>query len=45
VKELLLQQGFDFIRTDDKDFIIAFDAEMNKLGYTCIGNGIAGAGI
>lgn len=42
MKELLSQQEFDFIKTDDKDFIISFDNEMNKLGYTCdstIGNG------
>lgn len=38
MKETLSQQEFDFIKTNDKEFIIAFDDEMKKLGYTCADN-------
>ena len=42
MKNLLKDETYGFIKTDDKDFIIAFDDEMNRLGYTCnknIGDG------
>lgn len=42
MKEILAKQEFGFMKEEDKEFILAFDAEMEKLGYTC-GNE-AGAG-
>lgn len=38
MKEVLSQQTFDFVKSCDKDFIVAFDDEMNTLGYTCGGS-------
>lgn len=35
MKELLKNESYNFISLKDKKFIIAFDHEMNKLGYTC----------
>jgi len=34
VKNLLSQNEYDFISGENKAFIIAFDAEMEQLGYT-----------
>jgi len=34
VKNLLLQNEYDFISRENKTFIIAFDIEMERLGYT-----------
>ena len=42
MKNLLEEAAYDFISSIDKGFIIAFDDEMNRLGYTCnknIGDG------
>lgn len=42
MKSLLQNETYNFIKADDKDFIIAFDREMKRLGYTCnksIGDG------
>ena len=42
MKEILSRQEFNFVNAHDKEFIIAFDNEMKKLGYTCnnnVGNG------
>ena len=33
--EPLYSDKFDFISVQDKNFIIAFDDEMRKIGYTC----------
>jgi len=38
MKGLLAKKNFDFMKPEDKDFIISFDTEMNKLGYTSGGN-------
>lgn len=34
MKNLLLQNEYDFISRENKTFIIAFDIEMERLGYT-----------
>lgn len=34
MRGLLSQNEYDFISENNKDFIIAFDAEMERLGYT-----------
>lgn len=42
MKNLLEDVAYSFVCSKDKEFIVAFDAEMNKLGYTCnqtIGDG------
>ncbi len=42
MKHLLEDVAYSFVCSKDKEFIVAFDAEMNKLGYTCnqtIGDG------
>lgn len=42
MKSLLKEETYNFISSEDKEFIAAFDAEMNRLGYTCnktIGDG------
>ena len=39
---LLKDEAYSFVSSEDKEFIVAFDAEMNRLGYTCnqtIGDG------
>jgi hypothetical protein len=33
MNEILKQERFDFISSDDKSFILGFTDEMNKLGY------------
>lgn len=35
MKSVLKAEAYSFIRDVDKDFIVAFDAEMSRLGYTC----------
>lgn len=35
MKNLLEDVAYSFVCSKDKEFIVAFDAEMNKLGYTC----------
>lgn len=42
MKNLLEDEAYSFVCSKDKEFIVAFDAEMNRLGYTCnqtIGDG------
>jgi hypothetical protein len=42
MKDILKEERFNFISPNDKAFIVAFDDEMVKLGYTCgdkIGSG------
>jgi len=42
MKTLLKDEAYGFVKDRDKDFIIAFDSEMERLGYTCdnsIGDG------
>ncbi len=42
MRDLLEDAAFRFIRSEHKNFIVAFDDEMNRLGYTSggtIGNG------
>lgn len=42
MKNLLKEETYSFVSPKDKEFIVAFDAEMNRLGYTCnktIGDG------
>lgn len=42
MKDLLKDEAYDFVSPGDKEFIVAFDTEMNRLGYTCsqtIGDG------
>ncbi len=42
IKELMKDEEYGFINKTDKDFIVAFDDEMSRLGYTSngkIGNG------
>lgn len=42
MKDLLEDKTYSFVNSKDKEFITAFDAEMNRLGYTCnqtIGDG------
>lgn len=42
MKNLLKREEYRFVCSEDKEFIVAFDAEMNRLGYTCnktIGDG------
>lgn len=34
MKDLLKEEAYDFVSSKDKEFIIAFDAEMDRLGYT-----------
>lgn len=34
MKEILKDEAYSFVSSKDKEFIIAFDAEMNRLGYT-----------
>lgn len=35
MKALLKEEAYDFVGAGDKEFIAAFDAEMERLGYTC----------
>jgi hypothetical protein len=42
VKELLQEEKFNFIPKSSKDFITAFDEEIEKLGYSS--NGVIGNG-
>lgn len=35
MKSLLTDAAYSFISSGDKEFMIAFDDEMNRLGYTC----------
>jgi hypothetical protein len=42
MKTLLKDEAYGFVKDRDKDFTIAFDSEMERLGYTCdnsIGDG------
>lgn len=42
MKNLLKDEAYRFVSSKDKEFITVFDAEMNRLGYTCsqtIGDG------
>lgn len=42
MRDLLKKETYDFVSAEDKAFITAFDAEMERLGYTCnqtIGDG------
>lgn len=42
MNDLLKEEAYRFVSSQDKEFIVAFDAEMNRLGYTCnrtIGDG------
>ena len=34
MKDLLRSEEYDFVNANDKQFIVAFDSEMLKLGYT-----------
>lgn len=34
MKDLLKEEPYSFVSPKDKKFIIAFDAEMDSLGYT-----------
>ncbi len=42
MKELLKRDEFSFIKKANKDFIIAFDAQMDVLGYTFDGSIVPG---
>ena len=47
MEDLLKEETYSFVSPRDKKFIIAFDAEMDRLGYTATGQsgtGIAGGG-
>ena len=35
MNDLLRSEEYDFVNSKDKQFIVAFDSEMLKLGYTC----------
>lgn len=35
MNDLLKSKEYDFVNDKDKQFIVAFDSEMQKLGYTC----------
>lgn len=35
MKELLKNEAYGFVSAKDKEFIVAFDTEMERLGYTC----------
>lgn len=37
MRTLLEDEAFRFVRPEHKDFIVAFDDKMNRLGYTCGG--------
>ena len=37
MEAILQEQQFDFISPHDRQFILAFDAEMTRLGYDCGG--------
>jgi hypothetical protein len=42
MQELLREERFDFVAADQKEFIVAFDEAMGRMGYDCgiwIGNG------
>ena len=42
MKDLLKEEKYAYVNPQDKEFIVAFDAEMTRLGYTCghtIGDG------
>lgn len=42
MQDVLREEAYSYVRSLDKEFIVAFDAEMNRLGYTCnrtIGDG------
>jgi len=39
MEHILSAREFDFIKPGDKDFIIGFDSEMDRLGYECGGIG------
>lgn len=42
MKNLLKDETYDFIKANSKNFIVTFDAEMSRRGYTCgksIGDG------
>lgn len=42
MKNLMAEERFNFITKENKEFIIAFDEEINKLGYSC--NNTIGSG-
>lgn len=35
MRDLLKEESYRFVSSEDREFIIAFDAEMDRLGYTC----------
>lgn len=42
MEELCKEKEYSFVSSKDKEFIAAFDTEMDRLGYTCgntIGDG------
>ena len=38
MKDILREERFNFISDSDKEFVIAFDNEMTRLGYHFVGN-------